>query len=235
MPGRKRVIETEWLDTLSPADGRAIQSRNDLFLVNNLMGHVGILVRALLRSWNSGTPVSLLDLGSGDGRLMLAVARRLTPRWPNVSVTLLDRQGQRDDSIEAEFLALSWRTTSVTSDALDFLQNSPAVQFDIVLANLFLHHLGEEKIVTLFNRTAEMSRLFVAVEPRRSWLSQTASQNLWIIGCNAVTRHDAEISVRAGFRDKELSRLWPGNIGKWVTYEDRTGLFSHCFIAQRHD
>jgi hypothetical protein len=42
--------------------------------------------------------------------------------------------------------------------------------------------------------------------------------------------HDAEISVRAGFRDSELSALWPSD-ARWQLNEQRAGLFSHRFVA----
>jgi hypothetical protein len=55
---------------------------------------------------------------------------------------------------------------------------------------------------------------------------------LWAIGCNSVTRHDALVSVRAGFSGDELSALWPDK-KNWQLTERRAGPFSHLFIAQR--
>jgi hypothetical protein len=52
-----------------------------------------------------------------------------------------------------------------------------------------------------------------------------------LIGCNAVTRHDAAASVRAGFAGRELSALWPARPG-WRLREGRAGLFSHLFVAR---
>ena len=60
-----------------------------------------------------------------------------------------------------------------------------------------------------------------------------AARAVGAIGANAVTRHDAPASVRAGFHGAELSRLWPGEVG----FEGRRGPFTHGFAAQglRHD
>jgi hypothetical protein len=55
---------------------------------------------------------------------------------------------------------------------------------------------------------------------------------LGLIGANGVTRHDAAVSVRAGFKGGELSALWPAN-PRWRLRERRAGLFSHLFLAQR--
>lgn len=50
---------------------------------------------------------------------------------------------------------------------------------------------------------------------------------------NAVTRADAVLSVRAGFRGAELQALWPAATARWSLAETRAGLFSHCFVASR--
>jgi len=60
------------------------------------------------------------------------------------------------------------------------------------------------------------------------------SRLLRLIGCNRVTRHDAPISVRAGFTGQELSQLWPAGQG-WLLEERPAGWFSHLFIAQRRE
>lgn len=70
------------------------------------------------------------------------------------------------------------------------------------------------------------------LEPRRSSWSVFCSRLLWVIGCNDVTRHDAAISVRAGFSGQELSLLWPDK-QNWRFTEQRVGAFSHLFIAQK--
>jgi len=52
-----------------------------------------------------------------------------------------------------------------------------------------------------------------------------------VIGANGVTLHDAKISVRAGFRDHELSALWPPGSG-WQLTEGKAGRFTHGFTAE---
>jgi hypothetical protein len=52
-----------------------------------------------------------------------------------------------------------------------------------------------------------------------------------MVGCSEVTRHDAIVSVRAGFAGRELSMLWPAE--GWDTAEKSAGLFSHSFAARR--
>jgi hypothetical protein len=53
-----------------------------------------------------------------------------------------------------------------------------------------------------------------------------------MLGCNAVTCHDATVSVRAGFSGRDLSVLWPPS-ADWELSESRAGLFSHLLVARR--
>jgi hypothetical protein len=55
-----------------------------------------------------------------------------------------------------------------------------------------------------------------------------------VIGCGPVTRHDAPVSIRAGFANREISALWP-DANHWELIERPIDLFTHLFIAQRND
>jgi hypothetical protein len=110
-------------------------------------------------------------------------------------------------------------------------QSAPVV--DVMFANLFLHHFPNQSLSALLRLTAVRTNLFIACEPRRSPFALTASRLLWLVGCNAITRHDAPVSVRAGFVGHELSALWPAD-NKWEVREQPAGLWGHCFMAKRH-
>jgi hypothetical protein len=103
-----------------------------------------------------------------------------------------------------------------------------------MLANLFLHHFHEAQLAELLRGAARQTRVFIAAEPRRSPRSLLFSRLLCLIGCNRVTRHDAPVSVRAGFTGSELLRLWPDGQG-WTLQERPAGWFSHLFVAQRRE
>jgi hypothetical protein len=232
----RRVVEPELLDDLPPADSEAIGSRTDLRRVNFLMGHAGILSRALLHHLDDklilARPLRLVELGAGDGTLMLRLARRLKPLGVTAQVTLLDRQNLVSAETRHAFAALNWTVESVATDVFTWLeQSSPPV--DVMLANLFLHHFQDQRLGTLLRLTAARTKLFIACEPRRSPLALTACRLLPLIGCNRVTRHDAAVSVRAGFAGHELTALWPAE-KQWQLSEQPAGLFSHCFVAKRN-
>ncbi|MBI2994781.1 MAG: hypothetical protein HYY48_11495 [Gammaproteobacteria bacterium] len=230
----ERRMEPEWLDILPPADPRARRSRRDLGLVNSLMGHRGILVRHLRELMGSEAPGRIVELGAGDGTMLLSVARKLAPSWPGLAVQLVDRQDLVQECSHAGFAKLGWRIETVKADLFSWLRTRPGPRADIAIANLVLHHFDAASLRELLALIAKITNRFIAVEPCRSLAALAGSRALGLIGCNDVTRHDAVVSVRAGFRGMELSRLWPDS-GEWQRVERPAGLFSHLFMARRAD
>jgi methyltransferase family protein len=224
-----RRLEPEWLDHLPAEDPRAMRSRRDLTRVNSFMGNSRRMAKALLAHATSA-PQTIVDLGSGDGQFMLAVARRLAPRWSGVTVVLLDQQNIVSQATRAGFAALGWRAEPTSADVFDFLAQARAT--DVVTANLFLHHFADAELARLLAQVAGTTALMVACEPRRSKLVVEASRLLWMVGCNDVSVHDAVVSARAGFSGHELSALWPRD-PQWQLQEHAAGLFTHRFIARR--
>ena len=230
----ERCIKPELLDELPPADPRAVRSRKDLQRVNAWMGNCGIMARALRSTCPGPTARRLVDLGAGDGRFLLRVARRLPPDWQGTRAVLLDRRNVVSPETRQALVALGWHAAPVEAEALDWLRQPAAPACDAMMANLFLHHFTEAQLAQLVRAAASLARTFIAVEPRRSARSLFFSRLLRLIGCNQVTRHDAPISVHAGFTGQELSQLWPAGQG-WSLQERAAGCFSHLFIAQRRD
>jgi hypothetical protein len=224
-----RVLEPEWLDELPAADARARRSRADLRRINLLMGNARLLARALAAHLPAGGTPRVADLGAGDGSVMLRVAQRLGR--PGGEATLVDRAPAFPPSMIEGFARIQWRAQSAAEDIFDFLSR-PGPRFDAIVANLFLHHFAPEPLERLLALVAGRTALFIACEPQRSHFSLYSSRLLWLLGCNDVTRHDAVISVRAGFRGDELSRHWP-LASAWAFLERRALPFSHLFVARR--
>ena len=235
-----RKLSPEILDELPPADPRAIRSRRDLQRVNRVMGSCGILSRAIRRALASAphdAPLRILELGAGDGTLALRIARRLATSWPAAELTLLDRQPLATQATGTAVAQLGWTLRPLTVDVLEWArppaQQQPADRWDVILANLFLHHFEEDGLQELLSAVAGRCNVFVACEPRRNLLALTGSGLMYALGVSADTRHDAIVSVRAGFRDDELSRMWPVSQAHWRLEEHLAGLFSHLFVAAR--
>jgi hypothetical protein len=219
-----RVLTSEILDFLEPDDPRAVASRRDLARINAVMRQGAIMARALA---DFPAPKLLVDLGGGDGRFLLGVARRLAQAWPGVRAMIADRQDIVSVETRAGFAGLGWHCDVFQGD---IFQTMPRLEPDIVTANLFLHHLDDAALARLLALVAGRAKAFAACEPRRSGFALLGSHMVGVLGANDVTRHDAVASVRAGFRDSELSALWSQS-GRWTLGEYAAFPFSHVFRA----
>lgn len=239
---RGRTVRPELLDELLPADPRAIRSRRDLQRVNRALGSCRIVSRALEQALGRASqhvPLRILELGAGDGSLALRIARRLVSAWPATELVLLDRQDLVPEATAAAFAHLGWTLRPLIVDVLEWAraptQQQLAEHWDVVVANLFLHHFEEDPLRELLSAVADRCTAFVACEPRRSYAALIGSRLLPVLGVSADTLHDAVVSVQAGFRDDELSRIWPANPDSWKLEERPAGLFGHLFVAARGD
>jgi hypothetical protein len=228
----EREVKRELLDELPAGDRRAIGSRRDLKKVNACMGHARIMGRTLVDAFAECPPRSIVDLGGGDGTLLLRLAKYMGPCWQPSRVVLVDRQKLLSPATKAEFEALSWRVENLESDVFDWLERPNPDPTDVTVTSLFLHHFKKPDLRRLLTRAAEQTRFFLACEPQRAHFALCGASLLGFIGCNDVTRYDAKVSVRAGFAEQELSSLWPAGNG-WRLRERKAGLFTHCFVAQR--
>jgi hypothetical protein len=216
-----RLLVPEILDYLQPDDPRALRSRRDLARINWVMRQPAIMARALAQY---PQPRVIADLGSGDGRFMLCVARRLAKKWPGVQLLVCDQQDIVAQQTRAAFEKLGWRCEVRRGDIFATLP-----QADIITANLFLHHFDDAALAQLLALVAARTRAFVACEPRRSRFALLGSHMVWALGANDVTGHDAVASVRAGFTNLELASLWPP--GDWRLDEGAIFPFTHGFSA----
>lgn len=238
---RARVVEPELLDSLPADDPRAIRSRGDLRRINCIMSATSLLADALDPLLVGATTARVVELGAGDGTLLLRLAQDRARAWPPIHLQLLDLQPVVEPATLDRYQALGWDAEVVRADVFDWLASEPApaqlqdadtADAPIIVANLFLHHFDGQRLTDLLNGIAARARAVVFVEPRRSAGALLGSRLLGAIGCNDVTRHDAVVSVRAGFRDRELSARWPHHAA-WRIEEGAAGMFSHRFVAAR--
>ena len=223
-----RQLSSELLDHLPASDPQAIGSRRDLARINAIMFQAAIMCRRLRRDVQP-PPRRILEIGCGDGSFMLAVLRRMRRHWPGGEIVLLDQQDLVSAERRRRFAALGWRTETVRANALEWMEQS-AGGFDLVTANLFLHHFDATELARLLTAARRLAPVFVATEPRRNQVALRATRLLRLIGANAVTLHDAAVSVCAGFTGGELSGLWPD--GAAVMTERNVGPFTHVFSAR---
>jgi hypothetical protein len=174
----------------------------------------------------------LVELGAGDGTLMLELAGQLNGSWRGVRVILVDAKRATSDATLAALNRLGWQAEAVVADVFDWIA-APGIAADAMLANLFLHHFNDDRLGSLLRGISRNTPLMVACETRRQWTSFAVARCLRLLGCHAITRHDAIASMKAGFVNGELAKLWPRH--GWQLTEQRIRLFTHWFVARKLD
>lgn len=231
-----RHVKPEWLDVLPPQDPAAVRSRADLRKINFFMGHAGTMTRLLAAGTREG-PAHIIDLGGGDGRFLLQVARRLGVGWAGTSAVVVDRHAILSPVVVTSFADIGWTVWQETAEIGDPATLKSLGPADFVLANLFLHHFADAELRVVLGQISRATACLVAVEPRRSGLAALGCRLLPLIGCHPVTRHDAAVSVEAGFNRDELTQAWRSVVDEegWTIDERAAGPFSHAFLARSVD
>ena len=228
-----RRVLPELLDDLRSEDPRARRSRRDLHRIHRAMASVSILRHAIADLGLTGPPRSVIEIGAGDGTLLLRLALALKPRWTKVRLTLLDRQDLLASQTREAYARLGWTVSVRCADALEWAREPATERFDLCITTLFLHHFDAGELDGLLAAVAQRSDAFVACEPRRDLLGRLGSLCVALIGANEVTRKDAVTSVAAGFRGQELSDHWKRVTGTWGVNERHALPFTHVFSAVR--
>jgi hypothetical protein len=115
-----RRLETELLDILPADDPVAVRSRRDLKLLNAVMLHPAMMARRM-RRLAIIPPKRIVELGAGDGSLMLRLARRLARHWPGVATVLVDQQAIVPAATRASVAELGWRQEQIAQDVFAYL------------------------------------------------------------------------------------------------------------------
>ena len=190
-------------------DPGAIDSRRDLRLLNALMGHAGLFTQLARKDFPHQPPSRIVEIGAGDGKFLLRVAQRLPKTWRNMDVTFVDLQDLLLADTKIEFAALNWRVRSVEADIFEWLNDTPRENRRHDRQSRFAPFHATRNCPLLFSAVAKKPAPSLRLNRGAAGGRCFARACLSLIGCDAVTCHDAPVSVRAGFTGRELSALWP--------------------------
>lgn len=178
--------------------------------INRRMGGVSSLIRHLERwspRWPTDRPVTLLDVGTGSADLPLEAVRWARTRGLDLRVTGVDLH-ETTLELGREHIAsepdLADAITLQHADALVLDDTFADGTFDYVHAGLFLHHLTDIQIklvLRMMDRIA--ARGIIWNDLVRSTVGR-AFIHAVTIGKPEIIRHDARVSVEAGFTQAEV-------------------------------
>lgn len=187
-------------------------------LINRRLGGSAALLRHLdrwSRDWSPGQTITLLDVATGSADLPLAAHRWARRRGFDLHITGTDIHPTTLDLArkhleQAGDDAARAAITLLPGDALTLEEQFGPGSFDYVHAGLFLHHLDEPQIIAVLRGMHRIARRGILWNDLvRSRLGHTAIR-VMTLPCERMVRHDAVVSVEAGFTREEALDLARG-------------------------
>lgn len=241
-----RRVTPELMDDPGVPPAKLGEALSYIRAVNRRLGGVEALLRHLRdwsARWTAGHAVTLLDVGTGSADLPIAARRWAAEHGFALAVTAIDRHEETlrfaREQADADERASASLGLSVLPpppairlhriDALDLDAAYPPASFDYVHAGLFLHHLSDadaRRVLASMWRIAR--RGIVWNDLVRSRIGHAF---IWAatLGRGRMIRHDATVSVLAGFSRNEAVALAERAGVPRGLIRHRWSLFTHRF------
>lgn len=188
--------------TLPPGEHRAALVA--LSRVNRVSG-TGRRITAELGRYPGDETRAVLDVGCGGGDVAIEVARWARRRGRSLRVVGLDRSPVALDHARHAARRARAEVEFIQGDVTEGLPPGP---WDLVVINLFLHHLPDGAVVELLREVRRRGRALLAQDlVRGRWGYLLAWAGMRLLSRSRVGHVDGPLSVRAGFLPGELLDL----------------------------
>jgi 2-polyprenyl-3-methyl-5-hydroxy-6-metoxy-1,4-benzoquinol methylase len=207
MQFRTRSYDKEHLDNDNIPASDLYRTLVELDVINKRLGGYKSSKKGLARIFSARKNVhTILDLGFGGGDFIKELSRfgdKLNRPLFFYGVDL-----KMDCINYAEKNLVGQQNKELICD--DYRNISPALleKIDVIHCSLFLHHLTDEDILSLFRFAKAHNCIILANDLHRHWLAYYSISVLTAIFSRSwLVKDDAGLSVRRAFRKKELESL----------------------------
>lgn len=189
-------------------------------LLNHLMGNFRWFA-TVLRGIRLPPGSRVVELAAGDGSLGRYLFGRIpgAAGWACTGLDLCRRPARWPQPWDWERADLRESETIATAEVL--------------IANHILHQFPDDALHQLGTKLPESVRLLLINEPVRRRLHLWQARAAFLLGLNHVSRHDALVSIRAGFLGGELPILLGLSRDAWTWQIAQTPLGACRMLARR--
>lgn len=158
-----------------------------------------------------------MEIGAGTGELS----------------SLLLAQGFRVDALDLCPPPLHWPRASRWHRA-DLKTFSGYPEYGVIVGNLIFHHLSNDELAQFGAAIRSSTRVVIACEPARRTVSRILFRVLApLFRANRVTLHDADVSIAAGFANRELPEALDLDASRWSIHCTTSPLGAYRMVAVR--
>ncbi len=207
MQFRFRSYEKEHLDNSVIATKDLYQTLIELDVINTYLGGYKASLQGLKDILKTKKPIrNILDIGFGGGDSIKQLSKFADSTHLPLFFYGVDL---KSDCISyAEENLASLKNKKLICD--DYRNIAPALleQIDIIHCSLFLHHLTNEEIISLFRFGKAHRCMLLANDLHRNWLAYYSIKFLTALFSKSwLVKNDACLSVRRAFKKNELESL----------------------------
>lgn len=201
---KKRIDAEEVLDNFDLKGDELAQTLNEIANVNKALGGNNITIKAvqqLLKSVDTGSKITLADIGCGNGDMLRTLSSKLNNRNiayvgidanPN-AIKIAEDLSQGDENI-------SYKTTNIFEKEFEY------IKYDIALCTLTLHHFTDLEILQLVQLMTKNAKFGLIINDlQRSRLAYVLFKLYsWMFQLGNISKEDGLTSILRGFKKKEL-------------------------------
>lgn len=202
MSSRSYAKEFLDFDDIKPAD----LNRNliELDHINTYLGGYNASRKGLKKLFNKALEIkTIMDIGFGGGDSIKQLALYTDKLNKKIFFYGVDIKKDCIDYAETNLSAINNKQLicadyrNISAELLD--------DIDVIHCSLFLHHLTDEEIVSLFKFCRAHGCIILTNDLHRHWLAYYSIKVLTgIFSKSYLVKNDAPLSVKRGFKKKEL-------------------------------
>lgn len=204
-----RTQEIEIMDDFS-LEGEELRAALDqIARINQLLGGNKLTlhgIKRLLKNVNTTQTITIADIGCGNGdmlRMLAKFGQKNNFHFKLIGIDANDFTLNYAKTLSSEYSNIEYTCVDIFSE--DF----KALQYDIVLCTLTLHHFSNEQIlniITIFSKNAEIGSIINDLH--RSKVAYRLFELIcYIFNFNRMSREDGLVSILRGFKKKELKEF----------------------------
>lgn len=203
-----RSSEKELLDSEEIPQKDLFRNLKELDTINRLLGGYQVIFRGInkLIPKPRKQTIHILDIGSGGGDTLRQIYRKFQSKL-DLHLTGVDLKSdcvhyaeKRNKNLPIHF---------IESDYKDIFRLEENIQYDIITASLFCHHLSDEELIKLFswmNKNAKTGFIINDIH-RNPWAYYSIKGITKLFSKSHLVKNDAALSVLRAFKKAELESL----------------------------
>jgi len=205
---KERSSQIELMDDFSVEGNLLRESLDSLANINKWLGGNFVTLNGLkkvLKGHEKSKPLTILDMGCGNGDMLRELAK--FGKKASYNFTLIGIDANQHTVDYAKELSVNYPEISYLKQDV-FSEEFQHLQFDLVLATLFLHHFNEDDIVKLLAPILKKANLGIVVNDlNRNKIAYYLFSFLCLFIKNKMTKEDGLISVLRAFKKADLEKM----------------------------